>query len=178
MEDGGELIGAAPHSTLRPPSPFGLYFAMRVTTWTEYSLIISLHLARRRAVGGGAVAARELAESERLPADYVEQILLRLRRSGVVESIRGAKGGYLLARDPALISVHDVMAASEHQTFEMNCDHHQVDGERCSPGAQCSIRPVWVELQHRIDEFLRSVSLADMMQGESRMQELVTLGTS
>jgi Rrf2 family protein len=149
---------------------------MRVTTWTEYSLIISLHLARRRVAGAGAVAARELAESERLPADYVEQILLRLRRSGVVDSIRGAKGGYLLARDPALISVHDVMAASEHQTFEMNCDKHQVDGERCDPGTHCSIRPVWVELQHRIDDFLRSVSLADMMQGEHKVQELVTLG--
>jgi Rrf2 family protein len=151
---------------------------MRVTTWTEYSLIISLHLARSRAAGSGPVAARELAESERLPADYVEQILLRLRRSGVVDSIRGAKGGYLLARDPADISVHDVMAASEHQTFEMNCEHHQVDGERCAPNAHCSIRPVWVELQQRIDNFLRSVSLADMMQGEPRVQELVTLGPS
>ncbi len=151
---------------------------MRVTTWTEYSLIISLHLARRRAAGAGAVAARELAEQERLPADYVEQILLRLRRSGVVESIRGAKGGYLLSREPALISVHDVMAAAEHQTFEMNCDHHQVDGERCDPGTHCSIRPVWVELQYRIDNFLRSVSLADMMQGEHKVQELVTLGSS
>lgn len=149
---------------------------MRVTTWTEYSLIISLHLAHRRAAGGGAVAARELAEAERLPADYVEQILLRLRRSGVVESIRGAKGGYLLARDPALISVHDVMAASEHQTFEMNCDHHPVDGERCGTTAECCIRPVWVALQHRIDDFLRSVALADLMQGEQKVQELVTLG--
>ena len=70
------------------------------------------------------------------------------------------------------------MAASEHQTFEMNCDHHQVDGERCAPSAQCSIRPVWVELQHRIDDFLRSVSLADMMHGEPKTQELVTLGNS
>lgn len=155
-----------------------LYWGMRVTTWTEYSLIISLHLARRRAAGGGAVAARELAESERLPADYVEQILLRLRRSGIVDSIRGAKGGYLLSRDPAEISVHDVMAASEHQTFEMNCEHHQVDSERCAPNSQCTIRPVWAELQQRIDDFLRSVSLADLLHGEPKVQELVTLGSS
>jgi Rrf2 family transcriptional regulator, iron-sulfur cluster assembly transcription factor len=65
---------------------------MRVTTWTEYSLIISLHLAKRGGTGGGPVAARELADLERLPADYVEQILLRLRRAGLVESVRGAKG--------------------------------------------------------------------------------------
>ena len=73
---------------------------MRVTTWTEYSLIISLHLARRGRSAVEPVAARELADAERLPADYVEQILLRLRRAGLVESVRGAKGGYFLARDP------------------------------------------------------------------------------
>src|ERR671910_840783 len=82
---------------------------MRVTTWTEYSLIISLHLAKRGGTGGGPVAARELADAEKLPADYVEQILLRLRRAGLVDSVRGAKGGYLLARHPSAISLADLM---------------------------------------------------------------------
>ncbi len=151
---------------------------MRVTTWTEYSLIISINLAHRRLAGSGAVAAREIAETERLPADYVEQILLRLRRAGIVESIRGAKGGYLLARDPGQVSVYDVMTASEHQTFEVNCDNHRVDDERCNPGSACSIRPVWNELQNRVDGFLRSISLADLMRPEQQVQELVTLGVS
>lgn len=150
---------------------------MRVTTWTEYSLIISIHLAQRRAAGTGAVAAREIAETERLPVDYVEQILLRLRRAGIVESIRGARGGYMLSRDPAMMTVYDVMAASDHQTFEINCDHKPVDAERCAPTSQCSIRPVWGELQNRIDGFLRGVTIADLMQPEQRVQEMVTLGT-
>jgi len=136
---------------------------MRVTTWTEYSLIITLHLAKRGGREATPVAARELAETERLPADYVEQILLRLRRAGIVESVRGAKGGYFLARDPAAITVHDVMTASEHQTFEMNCDAHPVDEERCAPGSGCAIRPVWQALQQRIDGFLASVALADLL---------------
>lgn len=121
------------------------------------------------------MAARELAESERLPADYVEQILLRLRRAGLVESVRGAKGGYFLARAPEAISIRDVMAASEHQTFEMNCDAHKVDDDRCSPVNACSIRPVWQALQHRVDDFLSSVSLADLLKEEPRVQQLVTL---
>src|SRR5213083_3685223 len=114
---------------------------MRVTTWAEYGLIVSIHLARR--AGQGPVAARELSEQERLPHDYVEQILLRLRRAGLVESVRGAKGGYLLAKEPSAITVRDVMSASEHQTFEVNCDTHPVDVARCSPDSTCSIRPVW-----------------------------------
>ena len=151
---------------------------MRVTTWTEYSLIISIHLAKRGRSGNGPVAARELADSERLPADYVEQILLRLRRAGLVESVRGAKGGYLLARDPGAISVRDVMSASERQTFEVNCDSHPVDAERCSPGSTCSIRPVWHALQQRVDELLAGVSLADLMKEEAQVQELVGISSA
>jgi len=151
---------------------------MRITTWTEYSLIITIHLARQGRAAAGPVAARELAESERLPADYVEQILLRLRRAGLVESVRGARGGYLLARGPEAITVRDVMAASEHQTFEMNCDTHRVDEERCNPAASCTIRPVWQALQRRVDDLLSSVSLADLLREESQVQELVTLTAS
>lgn len=148
---------------------------MRVTTWTEYSLIIVISLARRARAGGGPVAARELAEAERLPADYIEQILLRLRRAGLVESVRGARGGYLLARNPTAISVRDVMTASEHQTFEVNCASHPVDAERCDPGGACSIRPVWHALQRRVDDLLAGISVADLMKEEARVQELVTI---
>ena len=148
---------------------------MRITTWTEYSLIISIHLAKRGAAGSGPVAAREIAEQERLPGDYVEQILLRLRRAGLVESVRGAKGGYFLAKEPASITMRDIMTASEHQTFEMNCASHPVDDERCNPGSACSIRPVWQALQQRVDELLGNISLADLMKHETQVQELVTI---
>lgn len=149
---------------------------MRVTTWAEYGLIVSLSLARR--VGDGPVAAREVAESERLPHDYVEQILLRLRRAGLVESVRGAKGGYLLARDPHDVSVKDVMEASEHVTFEVNCDHHQVDAHRCSPDAACSIRPVWRMLERRINDFLSGVTLADLTHDEARLYQITGISAA
>ncbi|MFN0179325.1 MAG: RrF2 family transcriptional regulator [Gemmatimonadales bacterium] len=149
---------------------------MRITTWTEYSLIITIHLAKQGRRGATPVAARELAEVERLPGDYVEQILLRLRRAGIVESVRGAKGGYSLARDPRAITVRDVMAASEHQTFEMNCDTHPVDAERCAPGTTCTIKPVWHALQRRIDDFLAGVTLADLL-SEEPGPELVSLSS-
>ena len=149
---------------------------MRVTTWAEYGLIVSLSLARR--VGDGPVAARELAEGERLPHDYVEQILLRLRRAGLVESVRGAKGGYLLARDAHDVSVKDVMEASEHVTFEVNCDHHQVDAHRCSPDAACSIRPVWRMLERRINDFLSGVTLADLTHDEARLYQITGMSAA
>ena len=149
---------------------------MRVTTWTEYSLLIALHLAKRGRTGSEPVAARELAEFERLPADYVEQILLRLRRAGLVESVRGARGGYYLAREPEAITVRDVMTASEHQMFEINCNSHPVDADRCHPASACSIRPVWHALQRRVDELLSGITLADLL--KEQPVELVPLTSS
>jgi Rrf2 family protein len=148
---------------------------MRITTWTEYSLILTMHLARREGTSAGPIAARELAEQEGLPADYVEQILLRLRRGDLVTSVRGARGGYRLARDPGAITVLDVMSAAEHQTFEVNCEVHPVDNERCEPGNSCTIRPVWRALKDRIDGLLGQVTLADLLTDESTVAELVAI---
>lgn len=146
---------------------------MRITTWAEYGLICSLHLARRH--GEGPVTGREIAARERLPADYVEQILLRLRRSAIVASTRGAKGGYVLARDPVEISVREVISASEHGTFDLHCVSHPVAEERCSESQNCSIRPVWLMLQQRIDDALESVHLADLLQDEPAVRARVGL---
>ena len=149
---------------------------MRVTTWAEYGLIVSVHLAQR--AGEGPVAARELAAQEKLPADYVEQILLRLRRAGIVSSVRGARGGYLLARSSSEISVKDVLDASEHGTFEINCERHLVSGERCARDTECSIRPVWQLLKLRIDETLSSIRLADLLADEAEVRAAVGLGAA
>lgn len=146
---------------------------MRITTWAEYGLIVTLELARRG--GEELLPARELAAREGLPANYVEQILLKLRRAGIVESVRGAKGGYRLARHPDAISVKEVVEAAENRTFEVNCDSYQVDPDRCSPTAACSLRPVWRALQRRIDDLLEGISLADLVREEPVVEELVTL---
>jgi Rrf2 family protein len=107
---------------------------MRVTTWTEYSLLITLNLARN---GSHPVPARAIAEEESLPPDYTEQICLRLRRAGLVESARGAKGGYMLAKDPAAITLLDVMTACEKGTFALNCETHPVVLTRRAASARC-----------------------------------------
>lgn len=146
---------------------------MRITTWAEYGLICALHLARR--TGEGPVTGRDIAAQERLPADYVEQILLRLRRAGIVSSTRGARGGYALAKPPMDLTVRDVIAASELQTFELHCVAHPVSDERCGDAAQCSIRPVWQMLQRRIDDVLASVSLADLLKPEPLVRQQVGL---
>lgn len=146
---------------------------MRITTWAEYGVICALHLAKRSELG--PVNGREIARQERLPADYVEQILLRLRRAGVITSTRGARGGYVLAKPAAEVSIRDVIHASELETFDLHCVSHPVEEERCSASHNCSIRPVWVMLQQKIDGVLQSVTLADLLHDESTVREKVGL---
>ena len=146
---------------------------MRITTWAEYGLICALHLAKRRS--DGPVTGRDIAAREKLPADYVEQILLRLRRADIVKSTRGAHGGYALARDPAAISVRDVINASELATFDLHCVSHPVDEERCDAAHECSIRPVWMLLQQKIDDVLQGVRLADLLHDEPEVRLRVGL---
>ena len=146
---------------------------MRITTWAEYGLICALHLAKR--AGEGPITGRDIAARERLPADYVEQILLRLRRAGLVNSTRGARGGYMLSKAPEDISVREVIAASELATFDLHCVSHPVGEERCSEAQSCSIRPVWMLLQRKIDDVLESVHLGDLLVDERTVRQRVGL---
>ena len=146
---------------------------MRITTLAEYGVICALHLARRSAEG--PITGREIAEAEQLPGDYVEQILLRLRRAGIIRSTRGAHGGYTLAKDAAAISIRDVIAASETTTFDLHCVSHPVGEDRCSSSHNCSIRPVWMLLQQKIDDVLEGVHLSDLLHDEPVVRERVGL---
>ena len=146
---------------------------MRITTWAEYGVICALHLAKR--AEEGPVTGRDIATREKLPADYVEQILLRLRRAEIVVSTRGAKGGYALARDSSVITVREIITAAELMTFDLHCDSHPVDDVRCSAAHECSIRPVWMMLQRRIDEVLEGVRLSDLLEAEPQVRRRVGL---
>jgi Rrf2 family protein len=146
---------------------------VRITTLAEYGVICALHLAKR--TEDGPITGREIAATERLPVDYVEQILLRLRRADIVKSTRGARGGYALARPASEISVRDVINASELTTFDLHCVSHPVEEERCSAAHDCSIRPVWLMLQQRIDEVLEGVRLSDLLHQEHVVRARVGL---
>jgi Rrf2 family protein len=144
---------------------------MRITTQAEYGLLCLRHLARRGQ--GVAVSAREIAELEGLPPQYCEKIFRQLRQAGLVASVRGASGGFRLALLPEAITIKDIIDATEGRTFELNCSDHPVAADRCQSDCACSLRPIWVALQSRIDRLLAGIRLSDLLRDEAEVRALV-----
>ena len=147
--------------------------ALHFSTRGEYGVRLMVELARHH--GSGPVSISEMAEHEALPRPYLEQLVVSLRQAGLVMSTRGAHGGYALARPAREITVREVIAAAELETFDLHCVTHPIDDVRCSDAQHCSIRPVWVLLRNKINDVLDSVTLNDLLVPEPAVRERVGL---
>lgn len=114
------------------------------------------------AFGGGLpVALSQIAERQKLSLAFLEQIFGKLRRAGLVESRRGAQGGYVLARDADAISLAEIVAAVEEEVRTTACQPGAVNG--CTgTSARCLTHKLWAELDIHIDSWLTERTLADV----------------
>lgn len=152
---------------------------MRVTKWGECGILCALYLAKR--YGEPAIGAAEIAETQGLDLPYTQQILQRLRKGDVIESVRGPKGGYKLQREPKEISLKDILYAVEGDTFQIICEHSPLHPEvqepsRCSTQESCSLHGVWQDLRVAIDKLLEERTLEDLVRTENGLA-LVQLST-
>lgn len=130
---------------------------MRITTQGEYGIRCLLLLAKEQ--GEKFIPISELAEREQLSKEYVEQLMLRLRRAGIVASSRGVHGGYQLARPPREITMREVLEVLEGETFEVICERLNTEPKNCVSFGNCSVRPVWLHIKHVLDSVLGSITL-------------------
>jgi Rrf2 family iron-sulfur cluster assembly transcriptional regulator len=140
--------------------------------------LCALYLAKHH--GEGATGAVEIAESQGLDLNYTQQILQRLRKGGLVESERGPKGGYRLSRAPQLVTLRDILYATEGDTFQIICDHSPIHpsssgSTQCSTKETCGLHTVWQELRGAIDKLLEERSLADLLRAQPVHEPLVQL---
>lgn len=153
---------------------------MRVTKWGECGILCALYLAKN--YSGPTVGAAEIAESQGLDLPYTQQILQRLRKGNVIESVRGPHGGYRLQRAPSEITLKDILYAAEGDTFQIICDHSPLHPEtnaptRCSTQQVCSLHGVWQDLRSAIDKLLEARTLQSLVNAETSTPELVQLIT-
>ncbi|MEQ1716261.1 MAG: aminotransferase class V-fold PLP-dependent enzyme [Hyphomicrobium sp.] len=130
---------------------------MELTTRGRYAVMAMADLARQDSAV--ALPLSQIAERQKLPLPYLEQLFLGLRRAGLVESARGRSGGYRLGRSAALISVADVMTAVEEETHFTRC-HEEASG--CIAGERCITHGLWQGLSEVTSGYLKSVTLADV----------------
>ncbi len=131
---------------------------MRLTAKSEYGVLASIDLACN--YGAGPVSAREIAERRSIPPRFLEQLFVALRRAGIVSAVRGAKGGFVLTRDPAEISVLDVVEALEGPLQASVCDSGREAG--CVKSGSCAAAPVWARATSALKDVFASTTLASL----------------
>ena len=137
---------------------------MKLSAQEEYGLRCLLTLARHP---GGSLTIPEIAQSEGIAPHSVAKYLRILRQAGIIESERGQHGGYSLARDASLIPVAEVLSALGGRLYDPGfCDHFTGMEEACQHSSvDCSIRGLWMRVQHAVDGVLSSTSLQDLLAG-------------
>jgi len=111
--------------------------------------------------GKGPVSLRKLTERQCLSMKYMEQIIPLLKASGLIRSARGARGGYVLAKEPCEISLHDIVQALEGTWSLVDCLE---DDTLCDRAKECATYEIWRDVQAAIYKILDSTTLADMIE--------------
>jgi Rrf2 family protein len=112
---------------------------------------------------------RKIAERQEIPPRYLEQILQKLRRAGIVKTARGAKGGYYLARQPSSITVGDVVMVTDGPTHLVACREGGDRNTICHRAPGCAVKPVWEEAGKRLTDYLNSVTIENLCENARSM---------
>jgi Rrf2 family iron-sulfur cluster assembly transcriptional regulator len=139
---------------------------MRLSTKGRYAVMAMADLARRQIDADRAVALAEIAARQEISLSYLEQLFARLRRKGLVKSARGPGGGYRLARTAETTTIAEIVHAVDEPLRATRCAGHAKDGKGCMlKGERCLTHDLWEDLGDRIEDYLASVSLADVVGG-------------
>ena len=128
---------------------------MKLTTKGHYSVKALLDLSLQP--DNRLVSTREIAKRQDIPAPYLEKLLIEMRRAGLVKSIRGAHGGYQLARQPAKISLGEILEAVGETVEPL--PNHQASPGQAEDWVTFSL---WQRLHEKLKEALYSITLADL----------------
>ncbi|MEG0074847.1 MAG: Rrf2 family transcriptional regulator [Eubacterium sp.] len=133
---------------------------MRLSTKGRYGVLAMYELARK--YGDGPISIKEIAEKQSFSDSYMEQLFSTLKKTGLIISSRGSKGGYILSREPKDISVGEIIRALEGPIEMSEC----VGGREnyiCQKSAECVTRGLWIEIRDSINNIIDNRSLQDLL---------------
>ena len=161
MNNAGLVRGQGPWKShkkaLTIPYRFSIILEMRLSTKGRYAVRAMLALALNQR--GDPLSLREISRREGISDKYLEQIFLRLKRAGLVRTVRGANGGYCLGKGPTEITLREILEGVEGSLAPVFCLE-----EECERAAKCAAHKLWRELFNVIKGFLSSKTLFDLCQ--------------
>jgi Rrf2 family protein len=131
---------------------------MKLSTRTRYGTRAIFELALNH--GKGPLQTKIIAQHQKISVKYLEQLMAILKAGGFVRSIRGSKGGYVLARPPNQVKISDIFHALEGSVITVECLENE---SYCEQIADCVARQVWAQVQEAIETVLQSITLQDMV---------------
>lgn len=134
---------------------------MMVSTKGRYALLVMMALAEN--AGDGYMPLSEIARQQKISEKYLECIVALLNKEGLVDALRGKGGGYRLNRPPESYTVAEIVRATEQSYAPVTCLQGETNDCECLD--DCKTIRMWEELYRRIDEYLSSVTVADLIKG-------------
>lgn len=145
---------------------------MRLTTKGRFAVTAMLDLAMHESKDSASIKPVTLAgisERQGISLSYLEQLFSRLRRQGLVTSVRGPGGGYMLAKTHADISVAEIINAVDERIDATQCG----GSENCHDEGRCLTHDLWSNLNNKILDYLAGVSIADMLSSQQADQKII-----
>jgi Rrf2 family transcriptional regulator, iron-sulfur cluster assembly transcription factor len=130
-----------------------------ISTRGRYALRVMIDLAEHD--DGSYIPMKEVAQRQDISLKYLERILPILVAARMIEGIHGKGGGYRLTKQPGDYRVSDILQLTEGDLAPVAC--LECNAEKCSRTAECRTLPMWTELNRRMNEYLSSVTIADLM---------------
>ena len=133
---------------------------MKISTKGRYGVRILADIAAHQ--NGAPRLIREISESQKLSQKYVSRLVLALKKGGFIKSIRGARGGYILAKNPNDMNLLEVLEAMEGPISLAKC---VLNPKKCKESAHCVTRNVWCALNGRVRESFAAIKMAEVLRG-------------
>jgi len=147
---------------------------MKISASDEYGLRILLQIARAHPEEG--LSLSQISELEDISQAYAAKLTRLLRLAGFIQSIRGQRGGYVLAQPTHEIKINQVLKSMGGVMYdEKFCGHHAGTLSLCTNSVDCSLRSLWSMLQWNMDKLLDQISLKDLMKSEMQVNSNLSL---
>ena len=139
---------------------------MKLSTKGRYGVKAMVDLAIR--YGGEPVSIKSISERQKISEYYLEQLFAPLRKANIINSIRGAQGGYILSKSPENITIYEIMEVLEGPVEISNCLD---EGVSCSNTDCCATRLLWSKIKNSIDDVTKSTTLKDIVEDYKNMNK-------